>query len=227
MSWFSEEWKRQEGGKWADNLKNMFGGGEDDDGPSESEQAAAAAADLKIKRDKAVADLETDLGGFDDDYFKNIGRKYSNFAMNAPVTGIRDQRSTAMDELIAQLSRQGMLNSTVRTDREALAKKLFGKAQVDARREGTRIGRGVEKEFQGQKTLALQDIASATDPASSANASMGSIMSSTKPGTFDPMLDVFLKLTQGLAMRQEVERRKDRQAQLDTFYGTDSAKYHS
>jgi len=225
MSWFSEEWKRQEGGKWADNLKNMFGGGDDDDdGPSESEQAAAAAADLKIKRAEAVADLEKELGGFDDDYFKNIGRKYSNFAMNAPVTGIRDQRSTAMDELIAQLSRQGMLNSTVRTDREALAKKLFGKAQVDARREGTRIGRGVEKEFQGQKGLALQDISSATDPASSANAHMGSIMSSTKPGTFNPMLDVFLKLTQGLAMRQEVERRKDRQAQIDYYYGRDSSK---
>jgi len=208
-----------------ENLKNMFGGGGDDDGgPSESEQAATAAALLKIKRDKAKADLEEELGGFDDDYFKNIGRKYSNFAMNAPVTGIRDQRANAMDELVAQLSRQGMLNSTVRTDREALAKKLFGKAQVDAARTGKGIGNEVQGEFQAQKGLALQDIQSATDPASSANAHMGSIMSSTKPGTFNPMLDVFLKLTQGLAMRQEVERRKDRQAQIDYYYGRDSSK---
>ena len=225
MSWITAELKRQEGGKWKENLQNMFGGGGGgDDGPSESEQAAAAAALLKIKRDKAKAELEKDLGGFDDDYFKNIGRKYSSYAMNAPVTGIRDQRSTAMDELIAQLSRQGKLNSTVRTDREALAKKLFGKAQVDAASKGKGISDTVEGEFQAQKGLALQDIASATDPESSANAHMGSIMASTKPGTFNPMLDVFLKLTQGLAMRQEVERRKDRQAQLDSYYGTDSSK---
>ena len=208
------------------NINNWTGGGGGGDtGPSESEQAAAAAAALKVQRDQATADLEKDLGGFDDDYFKNIGRKYSNFAMNAPVSGIRDQRSTAMDELVAQLSRQGMLNSTVRTDREALAKKLFGKAQVDARREGTRIGRGVEKDFQREKGKALGDIQLATDPSSAANAQMGNIMSSTKPGTFNPMTDVFLKLTQGLAMRQEVERRKDREAQLATLFdSTDSSR---
>ena len=207
------------------NINNWTGGGGGGDtGPSESEQAAAAAAALKVQRDQATADLEKDLGGFDDDYFKNIGRKYSNFAMNAPVTGIRDQRSSAMDDLVAQLSRQGMLNSTLRTDREALAKKLYGKAQVDAASKGKDMGDQVEAGFQREKGLAHQDIQSATDPASSANAHMGNIMSATKPGSFNPMMDVFLKLTQGLAMRQEVERRKDREAQLNSYYGTDSSK---
>jgi hypothetical protein len=205
------------------NALGMGGGG--DDGPSESEQAAAAAAALKIKRDQAAADLEEDLGGFDEDYFKKIGNRYTSFAMNAPVTGIRDQRASAMDDLVAQLSRQGMLNSTVRTDREALAKKLYGKAQVDAASKGKDMGDQVEAGFLREKGLAHQDIQSATDPASSANAHMGNIMSATKPGSFNPMMDVFLKLTQGLAMRQEVERRKDREAQLASIFpSTSSAK---
>jgi hypothetical protein len=208
----------------ASTWSNMFGGGGGDDGPSESEQAAAAAAALKIKRDQAAADLEEDLGGFDEDYFKKIGNRYTSFAMNAPVTGIRDQRASAMDDLVAQLSRQGMLNSTLRTDREALAKKLYGKAQVDAASKGKDMGDQVEAGFLREKGLAHQDIQSATDPASSANAHMGNIMSATKPGSFNPMMDVFLKLTQGLAMRQEVERRKDRQAQLDLNYGTNSSR---
>ena len=88
------------------NYYESLFGAKEEEGPSESAQAAAASADLKIKSDKAVADLETQLGGFDDDYFKNIGRKYTNFAMNAPVTGIRDQRRDAMRSLTAQLARQ-------------------------------------------------------------------------------------------------------------------------
>jgi hypothetical protein len=199
-------------------------GGGDDGGPSESEQAAAAAAALKIRTDQATADLEGDLGGFDKDYFSNIGRKHTNFKMNAPVTGIRDQRSAAMRSLTAQLARQGKLNSTTRTRRNALAKTLFAKAQVDAASRGKAIGDQVEGDFNTVKGQALTDIANATNPESVANAAMGGIMAKTNPGSFDPMLDVFLKLTQGLAMRQEVERRKDRQAQLDLNYGTDSSK---
>ena len=204
---------------------NPFKKPDDNSGPSESEQAAAAEAALTIKRDAAVADLEADLAGYDEDYFKNIGRKYSNFAMNAPVSGIRDQRSDAMEKLTAQLARQGKLNSSLRTDREALAKKLYGKAQVDAASKGKDMGDQVEAGFLREKGLAHQDIQSATDPASSANAHMGNIMSATKPGSFNPMMDVFLKLTQGLAMRQEVERRKDREAQLASIFpSTSSAK---
>ena len=199
----------------------------DEGGPSESEQAQAAADKLKGQRDTAQAELEADLAEYDKDYFKNIGRKYSNFAMNAPVTGIRDQRASAMDELVAQLSRQGMLNSTVRTDMEALAKKLYGKAQVDAASKGHTLGRDVEGKFNYAKGEAIKDIQSAVNPASAADASMGNIMAQTNPGNFNPMLDVFLKLTQGLAMRQEVERRKDRQAQLASlFASTDSSTIH-
>jgi hypothetical protein len=208
----------------ASTWSNMFGGGGGDGGPSESEQAAAAAAALKIRTDQATADLEEDLSGFDEDYFRNIGRKHTNFKMNAPVTGIRDQRSAAMRSLTAQLARQGKLNSTTRTRRNALAKKLYGKAQVDAASRGKAIGDQVEGDFNTVKGQALSDIANATNPESEANAAMGGIMAKTNPGTFDPMLDVFLKLTQGLAMRQEVERRKDRQAQLDSYYGTDSSR---
>ena len=132
-----------------------------------------------------------------------------------------------MRSLTAQLARQGKLDSTVRTDRNALAKTLYGKGQVDAASAGHTLSKKVEGDFNKAKGLAITDIQNATDPAITANAAMGGIMAETNPGTFNPILDVFLKLTQGLAMRQEVERRKDREAQLaGLFASTDSAKYH-
>ena len=53
---------------------------------------------------------------------------------------------------------------------------------------------------------------------------MSKISAATDPGTFNPILDVFLKLTQGLAMRQEVERRKERQAEINSYLAGDRCK---
>ena len=145
--------------------------------------------------------------------------------MNAPVSGIRDQRKKAMSDLTFQLARQGKGDSTLRTDREALAKKLYAKGQVDAGVKGHGIGEALRGKLDTAKNLALADIRNATNPESAANTAMSSIQSQTDPGTFNPMLDVFLKLTQGLAMRQEVERRKDRQAEIDAALKS-SASYH-
>lgn len=212
------------------NLSNWTGGGGGgDEGPSEAEQAAAAEAALQVRKDKAKTDLEEAFSGYglkdkDSPYFKDIARRYTNFAMNAPVTGIKDQRGDAMKELIAQLARQGKLDSTVRTDRESLAKKLYAKGQVDAALKGRGIGEGVRGTLSEAKEQGLADIRAATDPESAAQSAMSGIMAKTDPGTFDPVLDVFLKLTQGLAMRQEVERRRDRQAQIDSYLAGDRSK---
>ena len=132
-----------------------------------------------------------------------------------------------MRKLTAQLARQGKLDSTTRTRRNALARTLYGKGQVDAASRGHTLGREVEGKFNTAKGQAIMDIQNSANPASAADAALSGITAQTNPGTFNPILDVFLKLTQGLAMRQEVERRKERQAQIDSYFGKDSATYHS
>ena len=224
MSAFWDEVKRQGGGNWM-SFGMGGGGGTGDDG---SAQAAAAEAQLKLDKAAAKADLEEAFSGYgledpNSKYFKNIGRKYTNFAMNAPVTGIRDQRTSAMDDLVAQLSRQGMLNSTVRTNREALAKKLFGKGQVDAATKGHEVSEGVRGTLSEAKGLALADIRDSTDPAGAAQSAMSGMMAKSQPGKFDPILDVFLKLTQGLATRHEAEKRQEQRDMIASYYGRDSS----
>jgi hypothetical protein len=201
-----------------------------DPGPVDdpSEQAATEAALLDTKKGDARADLEAAFSGYgledaDSHYFKKIGRNYRDFAMNAPVTGIKDQRKAAMGDLIAQLARQGQLDSTTRVDREALSKKLFAKAQVDASAKGHGIGEGVRQNLLGAKGQGLADINAATDPSSAANFAINNITAQTDPGTFDPMLDVFYELTKGLAMRQETENRKKQQGQLDSLFSHSSS----
>jgi hypothetical protein len=212
------------------NMNNWTGnnGGGGDEGPSESEQAAAAEDILSGKKKDARAELEAAFSGYGLDdtnsaYFKKIGRNYRDFAMNAPVTGIRDQRGDAMSDLVAQLARQGQLDSTTRTSREALAKKLFAKAQVDASVKGRNIGEGVRGELLAVKNQGLLDIDASTDPSSASNMAINKISAKSDPGTFDPMLDVFYELTKGLALRREAEGRKDRQSQIDSLFTHDSS----
>ena len=200
-----------------------------DTGPSESDQALSAEEQLKIDTAKAIADLESAFSGYgledpNSPYFKNIARKSRNFSMNAPVTGIRDQRRDAMSQLAFQLARQGKTDSTVRTDRDALASKLYGKGQVDASTQGHKVGEKVRANLFEAKEGGLSDINLATDPSSAANFAMSKISAATDPGTFNPILDVFLKLTQGLAMRQEVERRKERLAEINSYLAGDRSK---
>ena len=211
------------------NINNWTGGsGGGDEGPSEAEQAAAAEDILIGQKADARAELEEAFSGYgledtNSAYFKKIGRNYRDFAMNAPVTGIRDQRGDAMSDLIAQLARQGQLDSTTRTSREALAKKLFAKAQVDASVKGRKTGEGVRNELLGVKRQGLLDIDASTDPSSASNMAINNISAKSDPGTFDPMLDVFYELTKGLALRQETENRKTQQSQIDSLFSHGSS----
>jgi len=208
------------------NLSTWTGGsGGGDEGPSEYEQAAAAEAALKIKKAKARADVNEAFSGYgledtNSPYFKRIARDYRDYAMNAPITGIQDQKSNAMADLVAQLSRQGMLDSSTMVDREALAKKLFAKAQVDAASRGREKGEAVRGTLRDAKGQALADINAATNPASAANFAINNISAQSDPGKFDPMLDVFYDLTKGLALRQETENRRKQNAQLDQMYSS-------
>ena len=214
---------------WNAKNWNPFAVDGGDEGQSESAQAAAAEAALQLKKDEAIGDVDTAFSGYGLDdpnspYFKKIARDYRDFAMNAPITGIRDQRSSAMKDLVAQLIRQGKYDSTVRTDREALAKKLFAKAQVDAAKKGHGIGEGVRRNLLDAKGSALADINAATDPASAANFAINNISARTDPGTFDPMLDVFYELTKGLALRQETEQRRNQNQALEQAFPGSSSR---
>jgi hypothetical protein len=211
---------------------NPFKAKPGDSGPSPAEQAAAEEAVLREKRKKARGELTEAFSGYgiddtDSPYFKKIGRNYRDFAMNAPVTGILDQRKKSMGDLIAQLSRQGLLNSSTAVSREALAKKLFAKGQIDASVAGKAAGERVRGNLRTARGKGIDDINAAIDPASSANLAMGSIDTQTDPGKFDPILDVFYELTRGLQTKEKVERRQEQQGQINQFLAGDSSSLHS
>lgn len=78
------------------------------------------------------------------------------------------------------------------------------------------------------KQAALDNIALSSDPASAVSTAMTSADIATDPGQFEPMYDVFDKITQGLLLRQEVENRKKQREFFEQYFPpSSSAKYHS
>lgn len=192
----------------------------------EGEDPAATEADyqawLKGEKEKAKAALDKtflkyDLDDPDFKYGDSIRKKYMDFAMDSPITGIRPQRKKALGDLVAALNRQGLEKSSVAVNREALAKKLYADAQVKAALTGDQTAKGVQKNLINLKSEALDAINASSDPGSEGSMTATSAELATDPGKFSAMHDVFAKLTEGLLVRQEVEQRK-RQNDLYKMY---------
>ena len=207
----------------SDFFNNLFsggGGGGDDASDAEAEYQAWLRAERKKARgevDKTFAPYGLDSDAFA--YGDPIRRKYKNYVMNAPVTGINEQRTGAREDLGAALARQGLNRSSTAVDRNTLLDKTYAKAEVDAAEKGDRAAKAVQQNLIKAKAQALADINASTDPAGAASQAMTSSLVATDPGEFKPMYDVFDKITKGLLLRQEVENLKKQKAAYDYWMG--------
>lgn len=200
--------------------ESLFGAKDEGEDPAATE--AAYQAWLKGEKEDAKAALDKtflkyDLDDPDFKYGDSIRKKYMDFAMDSPITGIRPQRKKALGDLVAALNRQGLEKSSVAVNREALAKKLYADAQVKAALTGDQTAKGVQKNLINLKSEALDAINASSDPGSEGSMTATSAALATDPGKFSAMHDVFAKLTEGLLVRQEVEQRK-RQNDLYKMY---------
>ena len=213
---------------WTDAFKGGGGGNEAADAEAEYQEW------LRKEREKARGEIDKvfepyGLGDNAFAYGDPIRRKYNKFVMDAPLTGIKAQRRASAAELAAALERQGLGKSSTAVNRDALMDKTFAKAQVDAALRGDELAQGVRAKLLQAKQDALDNIALSNDPASSISSAITSANVATDPGKFEPMYDVFDKITQGLLLRQEVENKKRDRELFESYFGkpTSSAKYHS
>tara|TARA_R100000808_G_scaffold4647_1_gene14892 strand:- start:520 stop:1209 length:690 start_codon:yes stop_codon:yes gene_type:complete len=213
------------------NINNWTGGG-GGGGNEAADTEAEYQAWLRAERKKAREGIDKTFApyGLDDNAFAYgdpIRRKYQKFVMDAPITGIKAQRRTAGADLAAALERQGLGKSATAAKKDAEMGKTFAKAQVDAALQGDQKAMAVRNALMKAKQAALDNIALSSDPASAVSTAMTSADIATDPGQFEPMYDVFDKITQGLLLRQEVENRKKQREFFEQYFPpSSSAKYH-
>ena len=224
------------------NISNWTGGGGGDGGDGGA--AAEAAYQAKIRQEKLDAKAEVDelyakfgLGSDATDaeleafaYGDPVRRSYNRFAMDAPITGIEDQRSKALGDLTVALSRQGLGGgkfsrggSSSEVNRKALAKKMYAKGQVDVAAGAEGEAMKIKDALLAARGASLGQIDAATDPASAVSMAMSNAQQATQPGKFNPVLKVFEDITKGMLIKQEVENKKQQRALYNRLMGLPSS----
>ena len=228
------------------NISNWTGGGGDgggDGGVSAEQEYQNKLRKWKEEETEAVWDLYKQFGLGKDAtdaeleafaYGDPVRRSYTKFAMDAPMTGIKDQRSKALGDLTVALSRQGLGGgkysrggSSSDVNRQALAKKMYAKGQVDAALGAEQEAVKLKNKLIKARGGSLQQVDAATSPASQASLQIQSAQQATTPGKYEPVLDVFEGITQGMLIKQEVENRKKQRALFDRLMAgsaTDSSR---
>lgn len=216
------------------NISNWTGGGGGDGGDGGAAAEAAYQARIRQEKEEATQDVwdlyakfglgedatDAELEAFA--YGDPVRRSYNRFAMDAPITGIEDQRSKALGDLTLALSRQGLGGgkfsrggSSSEVNRKALAKKMYAKGQVEAASRGEAEAMKIKDALLAARGSSMAQIDAATDPASAVSMSMSNAQQATQPGKFDPVLKVFEDITKGMLIKQEVEAKKKQRALYD------------
>lgn len=207
MSEFSKFW----------NL--LTGGGSGGSGGPEYESAAEAEARRQLKVDAGLEEIEKVFGKYDQDFYDKSSDAYLDYY----EPQLDDQFKEGLKELQFALARGGRFGSSTEVDKKAKASEDYGIQKNELASGAIQAANDSEKAV----TLAKRDMTNLNqvnanpDLAASLSNSQAGILN--QPPKFDPLLDVFGNITEGLAKRDEIENRKKIRDRVQNFKHGSSA----
>ena len=193
-----------------------FGGGGDSGGDDWRE--AEEARQRRIKQGEE--NIDKVFAKFDDDFYDT--RRQALIDYETPQ--IDEQYKDALGQLAAALARSGLGKSSIGADRRAKGRKDYDFQQQEMYSRADQSASDAEKAIlAARENLSTNNIALA-DPSRASNAAISSAESLTKLPKYEPLLDLFADLTEGLATQADLERRKQNRYQSGLFNTSPSAR---
>ena len=181
------------------------------DGQPQYESAAAAEARRQAKVDEGLEEIEKVFGKYDQDFYDKSQDAYLDYY----EPQLEDQYKKGLKALKFALARGGRFGSSTEVDRKARAaqdmgfqKQELASGAIGAADKSEAAVNAAKKEMTNLNQLnANPDLA-----ASLANQQAGIL---NQPAKYDPLLDVFGNITEGLAKREEIENRRKIRDRID------------
>jgi len=193
-----------------------FGGGGDSGGDEWRE--AEEARQRRIKQGEE--NIDKVFAKFDDDFYDT--RRQALIDYETPQ--IDEQYKDALGQLAAALARSGLGKSSIGADRRAKGQRDYDFQQQEMLSRANQSAGNAEKAILAARdSLSTNNIALA-DPSRASNAAISSAESLTKLPKYEPLLDLFADLTEGLATQADLERRKQNRYQSGLFNTSPSAR---
>lgn len=178
---------------------------------------AGAARKREEERQKRVKEgataIENEFSQFDDPFFDT--RRQAQMDYERPQ--IDDQYKDALGELAFALSRSGLRNSSVGATRRAKGAKDYNFQLQESAARGERSASDARSAINKAKQELLTNNMAIADPTAAANAAISAAEANTALPKYEPLMDLFADLTEGLATQADLERRGKSRYQSGLF----------
>ena len=204
------------------DILNIFGLGTDTSGGggSEYESAAEAEARRQLKVDAGLAEIEKVFGQYDQDFYDKSSDAYLDYY----EPQLDDQFQQGLKDLQFALARGGRFGSSTEVDKKADAAEDYGFQKNELASGAIQAADASEAAVTAAKRdmTNLNQVNANPDLAASLSQAQSGILN--QPAKFDPLLDVFGNITEGLAKRDEIENRQKLRERIENFGSKDSSR---
>jgi len=200
----------------ANALTNFFntllGGGGNNSQPA-YESAAEAEARRQAKVDAGLKRIEEVFGKYDQDFYDRSQDAYLDYY----EPQLEDKYKKGLQDLKYALARGGRFGSSTEVGRKAKAAEDMGFQKQELASGAIKAADDSEAAVTAAKKemTNLNQINANPDLAASLSNQQAAILN--QPPKFDPLLDVFGNITEGLAKREEIENRRKIRDQINLW----------
>jgi hypothetical protein len=202
----------------SDILESILGTGGSSSNTYESAEEAEARRQAKV--DKGLENINSVFSQYDDDFYDKSSDAYLDYY----EPQLEDKYKDGLKELQFALARGGRFNSSTEVGKK-------GKAAEDLGFQKNELASGAVKAANDsrnsvatskERMVNLNQVNADPDLASSLSNAQSGILNT--PPKFDPLLDVFSNITEGLASREELENRKKIRDRVENYGSRDSSR---
>jgi len=185
---------------------------------------AAAARKREEERqarvDAGAAEIEEVFGQFDEDFYD----KRRTALMDYERPQIKDQYKDALGQLAFALARSGLTNSSVGATRRAKGQKDLAFELQESASRGDRSASDAKGAINTAKQALLTNNVALADPTQAASAAISSAEQKNALPKYEPLMDLFADLTEGLATQADLERRNKNRYNTGLFSPSGSSR---
>ena len=199
----------------------LFGGGGSGSQPA-YESAAAAEAARQARVDAGLEEIEAVFDQYDQGFYDKSQDAYLDYY----EPQLEDKYKKGLQDLKYALARGGRFGSSTEVGRKAQAAQDLGFQKQELASGAIQAADASEAAVNAAKKemTNLNQINANPDLAASLSNQQAGILN--QPAKYDPLLDVFGNITEGLAKREEIENRRKIRERIDLIeQGKGSASY--
>jgi len=177
------------------------------------ESASEAEARRQARVDAGIEEIENVFGQFDQDFYDKSQDAYLDYY----EPQLEDKYKKGLSDLKFALARGGRFGSSTEVDRKAKAAQDLGFQKQELASGAIKAADDSEKAVNAAKKemMNLNQLNANPDLAASLSNQQAAILN--QPPKFDPLLDVFGNITEGLAKREEIENRRKIRDQINLW----------